>query len=250
MIPLQTRHAASLALLPLIIPQGLYVKLRASQMDEAAGDRAGVCGEGPRLKVLILGDSSAAGVGVETQDQALSGQFTRFLANDYQLDWRLFARSGATTHSALQMLDDLGEDQFDIVVTALGVNDAKNGVGYAAWCARLNRLYDRLTDRHGARLICASGMPPIRDFPLLPDPLRWALTRRGEMFDAAHREIAEAYPQVAYLQGPTRLRPEHMAKDGFHPGAPIYAEWGRLAADLVRARWPQAASSQAAARVQ
>ena len=62
-----------LALGPLLIWQGRQVRSVAMKLPEAAGPRQGVAGEGaPQLRLLGVGDSSAAGVGVADQQQALA----------------------------------------------------------------------------------------------------------------------------------------------------------------------------------
>lgn len=232
------RQFSSLALMPLIVPQGLYVKFRASQLQEADGPRSGTRGSGPLLRVLIIGDSSAAGVGVATQSKALAGQFVAPLAEFYTVQWHLQARCGATTASTIDMLSEVPTGTYDVVLVALGVNDVKNGVSLRRYVRRTARLYDQLVADFNVRLIAASGMPPVQDFPLLPDPLRWALHSRAQVFDAAHRDLINARPACRHLKGPARLAPELMATDGFHPGPAIYREWGQLAADLVMRHWP------------
>lgn len=229
---------ASLALMPLIVPQGLYVKLRAAQMPEAAGPRSGVSGQGKDLRVLILGDSSAAGVGVTTQGQALAGQFVAGLSTHYRVTWHLQAQSGATTASAIGFLDEVPHGPWDVVLTALGVNDVKNGNRLGRYVTHTSTLYRRLVDDFDAALICASGMPPVRDFPLLPNPLRWAMQHRADLFEAAHKTIIAQNPACRFLAGPPRLAAQDMSADGFHPGPAIYAQWARLAVDLVTQALP------------
>ena len=240
-----SHHLMSHALMSMIVPQGLYVRARALQLPEAAGDRVGTGGDGPCLRVLIVGDSSAAGVGVDSQEQALSGQLVKRLSRDHCVEWTLAARIGATAGSVMSLLDQIEGKEFDIAITALGVNDAKNGVSLARWISTCDALYARLQDEFGVKLICASGMPPVKDFPLLHGPLRWALSRRAQLFDLAHRGLVQTLPGVKYLQGPARLLPEEMSVDGFHPAAPVYREWARLADDLIREHWPQVVSRPA-----
>ncbi|WP_172605669.1 SGNH/GDSL hydrolase family protein [Shewanella benthica] len=71
---------------------------------EATGGRSGRLGEGRPLSLLVVGDSAAAGVGVETQDDALSGCLTRVLAQKYCVDWSLVAKSGNTTEDLIETL--------------------------------------------------------------------------------------------------------------------------------------------------
>ena len=63
---------------PLWLAQGVHVAITTERLPEAAGPRQGRIGAG-RLRLLILGDSSAAGVGVATQDLALAGRLAAAL---------------------------------------------------------------------------------------------------------------------------------------------------------------------------
>ena len=49
-----------LALSPLLLMQGLYVRKVTPRLPEAAGARVGEAGTGPALRLMILGDSAAA----------------------------------------------------------------------------------------------------------------------------------------------------------------------------------------------
>ena len=69
---------------PLMYIQGMIVRKYAAELPEAIGPRAGTIGHGKPLRVLVLGDSSAAGVGVNTQDEAIAGQLAAQLADSCQ----------------------------------------------------------------------------------------------------------------------------------------------------------------------
>lgn len=63
-----------IGLAPVLLWQGRNVRRSTLRLPEAAGVRYGQVGRGPALRILLLGDSSAAGVGVSQQEQALAGQ--------------------------------------------------------------------------------------------------------------------------------------------------------------------------------
>ena len=221
------------ALWPLIGLQALWVMARARRLPEAAGPRQGQTGTGPSLRLLILGDSSAAGVGAAHQDQALAGRLRDRLSEHFSLQWRLLARSGATTRTALRLLDTLPPARFDAVVIALGVNDTKNGLSLPGWQANYGALIDRLENRFGARTICLSGVPPLQHFPALPNPLRDVLGRRAARLDTVLRQMAHTRPNLHHVPLDFDLDPKFMAPDGFHPGPPGYDEWARRLAPYL-----------------
>jgi len=217
-----------IALFPLLVAQALQVRVRALKLPEAAGPRSGTAGDGPELRLLILGDSSAAGVGAVHQDQALSGQLVKRLAQTNRVIWRLEATTGHTTQDALRRLDGLGSDQFDVAVVALGVNDVTRAVPLEIWLRRQRRLIDRLQQSFGVQRICLSGLPPMGDFPLLPHPLRWILGRQAKRFDRHLRDHVAGLNGVSITPLAFDLSVEHMAEDGFHPGPDVYAAWSEM----------------------
>ena len=62
---------------PVLLWQGARVRATALRLPEAAGERLQ---SGGALRLLIVGDSSAAGVGAAHQDEALAGCLARTLA--------------------------------------------------------------------------------------------------------------------------------------------------------------------------
>ena len=76
---------ATIALGPVLLWQGQYVRRRTPRLPEASGARVGVTGTGKDLRLLVLGDSSAAGVGVETQSDALLGKTIAGLGGRYRV---------------------------------------------------------------------------------------------------------------------------------------------------------------------
>ncbi|MEM9436223.1 MAG: SGNH/GDSL hydrolase family protein [Pseudomonadota bacterium] len=182
------------------------------------------------MRLLILGDSSAAGVGAGHQSEALAGQLASFLAEKHRIHWKLVAKSGATVGSTLHQIQALEPTYYDFVIIALGVNDAKNGVRVKRWQDGYRALLTTLSDSFGRPLICASGVPHLRDFPLLPKPLNSVLGDRSETFDAVLRDVVEGFDNVFHVPLTFPPDPSMLAADGFHPSPKTYREWARRAA--------------------
>lgn len=218
--------AVRLALSPVLVAQGLAVRRRARRLPEAAGPREGVAGQGPVLRLLIAGDSSAAGVGVAHQDQALAGQVVARLAQEYCVYWQLHATSGHTTADTLARLEALPAQGFDLALTALGVNHATRLHSPARFAEEQERLRALLRQKFGVRFHLRSGLPPMGRFALLPQPLRAVM---GGVAGALDAVLAED-PATHLPFDPVQLDPAQMAEDGFHPGAAIYAAWAQAAA--------------------
>lgn len=225
---------AKVTLSPLLIPQGIRIQKTALILEEPAGPREGCIGQGSDLRLLILGDSSAAGVGVGHQDDALSGQLSKALSQDFRVNWQLWAKNGETTRSMLAKLQDKPATQFDIAVSVLGVNDVTRGLSIRNWLMRQRAIFERLEDRHGVKAIFVTGLPPIDKFPLLPQPMRAILGAQAQRYDRTlKRMLAQDANRTHYtLDLPDD--PALMAVDGFHPGPQVYVAWGAQLADLIR----------------
>ncbi len=222
---------------PVWLAQGLHLALTAPRLPEAAGPRQGRVGAG-RLRLLILGDSSAAGVGAATQDQALAGRLAAALA-DLEPDWRLVARTGATTAAALALLRSRNHTPTDAAVVALGVNDLTRGVALPRWLAAQRALVAHLTGDLGARRVYLTGVPPMGAFPALPQPLRGVLGARAARFDAALAGLVATLPAARHLPfDPGLTDPALMASDGYHPGPALYTLWAEALARAIRADLP------------
>lgn len=230
--------AARLALSPLLITQAVAVRRRAQGLPEAAGPRAGRLGSGPALRLRIVGDSSAAGVGVAVQDDGLAGQLAEVLARDHTVTWHLDAITGATTRSTLRRLAGGDPVQTDVIVIALGVNDVTRQVPAWLWLRQQRALITRLRDLYAPRLIYISGLAPMEHFPLLPNPLRWTLARHARKLETALAQDVADCPGLIHVPFAVTPSPELMAPDGFHPSARLYTLWATEMASRIGSDWP------------
>ena len=233
-------NLVTLALAPILFFQGRRVRLSTPRLPEPPGDRAGVQGEGTLLRLLILGDSAAAGVGASHQSEALSGNLIAELSADYRLDWRLIAKTGATTQSTLKAREKLTDETFDIVVLSLGVNDVTGQVALPTWLEQQRSLRSWCFNTLGAKLVISSGLPLMGQFPALPQPLRWYLGRRANQFDGALKRELDKVQSSEYSSLRFSSTPDLMASDGFHPGPEIYAEWAKRVAQSIRSSFSTA----------
>ncbi len=223
-----------LLLWPVFLVQGRAARARVPRLPEPPGARQGTAGDGPPLKLLIIGDSAAAGVGAPHQDEALLGQLVSRFSPHHRVIWKLHARTGDTTAAALARLDALAPEHFDVVVTSLGVNDVTGMVGLGNWRKQQAQLRRILLDKFSVNKILVSGLPPIHAFPALPQPLRWHLGSRATEFDACLRQDLAAESRAMFIDVRFTADTELMSHDGFHPGPGVYAKWAELLADAIQ----------------
>ncbi|MGJ8757716.1 SGNH/GDSL hydrolase family protein [Acinetobacter sp. HC8-3S] len=227
----------TLTLVPIIAIQGIKVRKKMPHLPEASGERDGVIGSGKPLSLLILGDSAAAGVGVETQQDALSGAIITELGNEFTLTWKLQAQTGNTTQQVIQAAKQISDQQYDIVITSIGVNDVTKFTSARSWLKQQKQLFADIQNRFKPKLIIVSGVPPMQHFPALPNPLAWLFGKYAAQMNQVLQQWLMPQDKFKFIQYDIKefqALDLPMASDGFHPSKEIYAIWGQQIALLVR----------------
>ena len=225
---------STVALGPILLWQGWRVRCRTPRLPEASGPRTGVAGCGAPLRVLFLGDSSAAGVGVETQESALTGHTLAGLVDGYRVDWELIARTGMTTRGMIDELKARSPGRYYTAVTALGMNDVTGRRSVSDWLKDQRRLWEVLRLQCQVSLIVVSGLPPVHAFLAFPQPLRWYLASYAARLDRALFEATEHQNDCHFVSLCQIPGSSVTAADGLHPGALSYSRWGGRIAETIR----------------
>jgi lysophospholipase L1-like esterase len=221
-------------LAPVLIGQGLRVRRRTPELPEAAGPRHGSSGAGEPLRLVVVGESTAAGVGVDRIEDGLTGCFARALAErtGRQVRWTLSARSGATAvHARHVLLPATAGEQSDLALVVLGVNDTIRLTGRATWRRAVGTVVEELRATGGRVLL--AGVPDLGAFTGLPQPLRAVLGSQSRMLD---RELQALADGAAVRHAPTPALTDldtPFASDGFHPSGAAYRAWGAQLAEVA-----------------
>ncbi|HEX7834736.1 MAG TPA: SGNH/GDSL hydrolase family protein [Pseudolysinimonas sp.] len=207
----------AILLAPIALAQGRGLQRRTPRMPPAE-PRTGGSRAADALRLLVLGDSTAVGTGVEQMADALAGQLARRLPES--VAWRAVGENGATSSEVRERhLPEALTEPADIAVVLVGWNDALQLKSAARYGEHLGALLDGLRDRNpGARLVVV-GPPVFGAFVTLPQPLRAVLGShaRGIAKVAARVAAARGIPLVPGFDG------VHVGADGFHPDATGYA---------------------------
>ncbi|MDO5499718.1 MAG: SGNH/GDSL hydrolase family protein [Propionibacteriaceae bacterium] len=189
----------------------------------------------PIFRLAVVGDSTAAGVGVDRHDQGVAGIFARTMAERLQRDVE-WSANGAV-HATLrkirdQVIPSLPED-LDLVVLLAGVADALYGESLEDWSIDIAAAIEDLAVRH--RHVIVAGMPPLKDFPVLPRALAAFLDERGREMDAETARVCAGRGNVTFAssRGPYRIRRELFASDGLHLSEAGYVAWANFLARQV-----------------
>lgn len=230
--------AAALPLLPLVLPLAVRTRRTALRLSPAAGACEGLSGaafSGEPLRLLLLGESTVAGVGASCLDFALAGRLALALAVRLQrpVAWRALGENGITAREACERLLPAADGPYDLVALVFGVNDTTHFSSSQRWQASMRQLIERFQAR-GARVVC-TAVPPLQHFTALPWLLRQLLGWRAALLDRQLRALA-LDRGAGFCAVSLEMQPRYLAIDGYHPSALGYQVWGEhLAQWLVAA---------------
>ena len=232
-------HAAKIALGPILYAQARRLRSIAVELPEPQGPRDGVEGDGEqRLRLLVAGDSSAAGVGADTQDKALARPLARDLARclNGSVRWQLVARTGLTSEGVLHLLK--GEDvaPADVAVIVVGVNDLTSEVPLRRALHWRREIAEWLRSRAQVEHVLFCSMPEMQRFPLIPQPLAWYAGAHARRNNLAQARWARSLRNVGHVDLDGLTRSDWMARDGYHPAPPLYAQVAARVGETIVAR--------------
>lgn len=204
-------------LAPIVLVQGRALRRRIPAMPPAE-PRSGGSHAPDALRLLVLGDSTAVGTGVEQMADAMAGQLARRLPQS--VAWRAVGENGATSARVRDgFLPEALAAPCDLAVVLVGWNDALHLRSARAYAADLGALLDALRAASPTARLVVVGTPAFGDLAVLPQPLRAALGAHARGLDRAAARVAREQA-ATYVPG---FDGRSVAADGFHPDAHGYA---------------------------
>ncbi|GAA2901802.1 SGNH/GDSL hydrolase family protein [Microbacterium esteraromaticum] len=181
---------------------------------------------GDAVRLLMVGDSLAAGLGATKPKETLGGRLARALAK--QIGAPVVLRSVAVVGSessdlAAQLETLTHEDEVDVAVIVVGGNDVTHRISAVDSARHLTEAIIRLHER-GARVVVGT-CPDLGALRPVPQPLRGLASRLSRRLADVQAEAAErsgaAHVSLRRTVGPLFFdEPEQMfSLDRFHPSA-------------------------------
>jgi lysophospholipase L1-like esterase len=183
----------------------------------------------PDIRLALIGDSSAAGFGVDRARDTTGALLAVGIAEQMHRNVyvRCYAIVGATSASLGAQADRVLSDPPDIAVILIGANDVTHRERVPVAVRHLAGAVRRLRDAGADVVVCTC--PDLGTVQPIPRPLRW-LARRWSRELAAAQTVAAVDAgartvSLGDLLGPQfASAPDRMfGSDGFHPSAIGYA---------------------------
>jgi lysophospholipase L1-like esterase len=214
--------------LPVYIWQGVGVRMRTERMAPAQGPvlhRIG--GAEPEIRLLVLGDSSAASVGIGRSEDGLAAQLGALIAarTGWAITWRAAGFSSATSSQLRDfVVPNLAAEPWTHIVLAVGTNDAKNFHSVPRFKKAFGGLLYALRAKWPEARIVWS---PVIDFtlvPTMPPALGKILEIRAAAINRMGLQLCNERGAIAATRLPI-LDPSGFSTDGFHGSEAGYKAW-------------------------
>ncbi|MGO2622669.1 MAG: SGNH/GDSL hydrolase family protein [Psychrobacter sp.] len=264
-----THKVASVAkdvlLAPVYLYQGRKIKRDTVRLPEPNGERRGSISlnqstsrpknnTNKTLNLMVVGDSAAAGVGSETQQEALTGKLIPILKqqpaiyNTFStLNWTLQATTGHTSFDILRRLYVLPtpSQPTDVMILSVGVNDTTSSVPVDKWQQQVEDIIAIAQRKFGVRKLVFLSLPPMAEMPAIPPPLNNFVGAKASILDEILQQVCANNDGVTYMATDfARMIEEHsngtpidisvmFASDGFHPSSLMYGYWAQQVAELI-----------------
>ena len=218
-------------LFPVIVAQGIKTKRTTIRLPEAAGEQMGFSSSKNNetaLKLVVIGESTVAGVGVSHQQHGLAAQVA--LALEQQLSrpvqWFAYGKNGARLADVCLTLLPQHLHQADIILVSIGVNDTTRLSSLKHWQQHLQLLVSKIRQQSSAPIRFLT-LPPMHQFTALPSPLRSVVGFRARALDKILRQTISSLHDCAVIDYQTPMKAHFLAEDGYHPSAAGYAVIGQ-----------------------
>lgn len=240
------------------------LKYRTPRLPEAPGKRSGCCKNNRHVKeensdvsdvkMLIFGDSVAAGVGCSSNEVAFAGSIGKAISNYRRGDlvhWKILGKSGYTAKDCETKLIPILErrkksrkpgayKQYDVCVVSIGVNHILSGHSTNQFEKELTSMLKQICkvvnsdDKENSNdkkcLILVNSMPPMEKFPQISylKPLNLLVGYYVSLMTNVIKNVCFAnadelntycveLSEVGIDASPDNIN-NMMAPDGFHPG--------------------------------
>ncbi|MCU1678173.1 MAG: family lipolytic protein [Frankiales bacterium] len=190
----------------------------------------------PTLRLVIAGDSTAAGVGADRRNDTVGAHLAQALADRNQVQVRCVGVSGSRCADLAPQISRALLLRPDVVVILIGANDATHATPPLLAARHLGQALTRLRAAGVPTVVGTCPDMGVRGF--LP-PLRQLVAWQGRQIARAEATVAErhgfAAVDLAALAGPHFHRdPTLLADDAFHPSGRGYGVWAEVLLPSVR----------------
>ena len=195
------------------------------------------------VSLVMLGDSTVAGLGAETAQDSLVVQTAQRVADELgrPVDARGLGVSGARTRDVREEQVPLIDADVDVVVIVIGANDVTHLIPPWSMDDETTALLTAAHRRAPEAVVVLGGIPLFGEARAFDEPLRSVVDAYATVVRRQQRRAAAGIEGVTFVDIATQASPrfvgvpDAMSRDGFHPAATGYGFWADALAPAIAA---------------
>lgn len=176
--------------------------------------------------MLVLGDSTGAGVGAACPEDSVAGRLAHFIGATYVEN---YAISGAMVSELPLQIQQAKRESYDVILIQIGGNDILAFHNAKQTAARLSNIFGTLPTAKTTILMSAGNAGGAKLFPLIIRPFHTMVNkaihkefaRVAHGWDAIYVDLYDPFWSDPFLRDPDR----YLARDGLHPSSYGYGLW-------------------------
>ena len=223
-------------LFPLLWYQGMRLKREVPRLPLPGDSPFGICkGKDKEFKILGLGESPMAGVGIAKHSLTLTG-LTAVKLNKLlgcSVKWEILAESGLSLKNLNKLIGEQLGKNADLVLVSMGGNDVFQLTPPWVWKNNINTCVKFLFEKEKTPLILFSPVPPVGRFPAIPNPLRITFSFWGLLLQASLAQTINSMDNAYLLDERFPEGKEYYLEDGIHPSPLAYDPWSEKLAIMT-----------------
>ncbi|MBC6369103.1 SGNH/GDSL hydrolase family protein [Algoriphagus sp. AK58] len=187
-------------------------------------------------KILILGESTAAGVGASSIEDSLAGYFSRLFGNQYTVE--NFGKNGLTAKDAYSLLEfsyPYRPDKIKGLMLFLGANDCFKLTSPSDFQNHLKELITRISSENQPEWIYLADIPPVHLFPAFSAKMKAFLRIQRDFLQKEMIKVSRENSKIVFEPISLDLSPDFFSEDQVHPSDLGYHKIAKFAfEELIR----------------
>lgn len=191
--------------------------------------------DSPKSKILIIGESTAAGVGASSVEKTISSQVFHQLEKDH--DIYNLGKNGLRAFQLKTLFSKGNPDELskmDIVIILIGANDCFKFTSPHKFNAALGQFLEEMTSIGSVKKIIIPTIPPVNQFPAIPGIIRFFLGWHRSIIAREIIHLKTKFPLVDFEHSSEKFPKNFFASDGIHPSDLGYELLAKQVSDKIK----------------
>ncbi|WP_194973980.1 SGNH/GDSL hydrolase family protein [Aquiflexum lacus] len=174
--------------------------------------------------ILIIGESTAAGVGASTKENTFASQVYHQSQQTYNI--HNLGKNGLKAKKLKRLLTHAKQEipqKFEFAIILIGANDCFKFTPPGRFRYQLKDFIELLQIEKSVQRIIIPSIAPVQHFPSIPGPMRFFLGLHRSILTRELKSLGKKIPALDFNNFKIEMTSDLLASDGIHPSDTGYA---------------------------